>query len=169
MSDFDKIAYYDLRLEAQKKRLPVCVGRQEEISRLSRVLERTLQHHCIVVAESGSGKTAAILGWAAQAAAHPSFKQFKIILLDASTLQKISQLPAASLHLYQEAFGSLENCILILDSFGEMIYGNPSGLQNWNLLIKPLLFSRFDPGNSFDAASGIKVAGRKQKPLFEPL
>src|SRR5438105_405458 len=110
MSDFSKISYYDLKLEAIKNRLPVCIGRDDEIERVSRILSRRLQHHCIISAPSGSGKSAIVLGWARQAVKNKSFGKFNFALFDSSTLQKISQLPASSLNFYQEAFGSLENC-----------------------------------------------------------
>jgi ATP-dependent Clp protease ATP-binding subunit ClpC len=141
MSDFSKISYYDLKLEAKNGRLPEIIGYDKEIDRLSRTLSRSLQHNICLVAPSGSGKTALIFAWAKTAATSPMFKDKKVALLDASTLQKIGQLQQSSLSNYQEAFGSLNNCILVIDSFGEMIYQNPNALQNWNTLLKPLFFN----------------------------
>ncbi len=137
-SDFSKVGYYDLRLEAKSGRLPDAVGYQKEVDRLNRILSRSLQHNVCLSAPSGSGKTALIFAWAKTAAQSPLFAGKKIVLLNAATLQKISQLPPASLNSYQEAFGSLQNCVLIIDSFGEMIYQSISALQNWNTLLKPL-------------------------------
>jgi len=140
MNDFSKIAYSDLRLEARWGRLPKTVGFEKEISRMDRALSRQLQHNVALVAPSGCGKTALVYGWAKAAAAGKIFGKKKIVLLSAGTLQKIGQLPQNSLSAYQEAFLSLENCVLIIDSFGEMIYQSLGSLQNWNTLLKPLFF-----------------------------
>lgn len=140
MSDFSKIGYYDLKLEAANKRLPEILGWEKEVARLHRILSRRLQHNAVLSAPSGMGKTALIHAWAGQAAQGSLFSKTQIILLDAATLQKIGQLPQNSLNLYQQAFNSLTRCILVIDSFGEMIYQNPGALQNWNTLLKPLLF-----------------------------
>ena len=140
MSDFSKISYYDLKHEARNQRLPTVFGFEKEISRLTRVLSRGLQHNAIISAPSGTGKTALLMAWASQTAKDPAFMHKKIILLNAGSLQKIGQLPQSSLPSYQDAFYSLNNCILIIDSFGEMVYQSLTALQNWNTLIKPLFF-----------------------------
>ena len=140
MSELSKISYYDLRLEKQVHRLPRVVGFSNEISRLTRVLSRQLQHNAIICAPSGSGKTALLYGWAHSAANLPVFANKKIVLLYAPTLQKIGQLAQNSLNFYQDAFAGIHNSVLIIDSFGEMIYQNPTALQNWNMLLKPLFF-----------------------------
>jgi len=140
MSDFSKISYCDLKLEARAGRLPSTVGFEAETARLSRILSRQLQHNALISAPSGCGKTALIYAWAKTAVANPSFKGKKIALLNAGTLQKIGQLPQNALTAYQEAFAGISNCVLIIDSFGEMVYQSPAGLQNWNTIIKPLFF-----------------------------
>lgn len=140
MNDFSKISYFDLKLEAANERLPALVGCETELQRLTRIISRRLQHNVVLTAASGSGKTAVILGWAAKNAANPALANKKIVLLDASTLQKIGQLAQSSLTAYQEAFSSLSNTVLIIDSFGEMIYQSMQALQNWNTLLKPLFF-----------------------------
>lgn len=138
--DFSKIGYYDLKLEARNLRLPKVVGLQKETARLNRILARDLQHNAIVCAPSGCGKTALVGAWALQALENPLFGGKKIAMLDSGSLQKIGQLPQSSLAGYQEAFLSLSNCVLIIDSFGEMIYQSLGSLQNWNTLLKPLFF-----------------------------
>ncbi|MDE2312124.1 MAG: ATP-dependent Clp protease ATP-binding subunit [Patescibacteria group bacterium] len=140
MSAFEKIEYFDLRLEAAARRLPPALGMESAVSRLNRILSRQLQHNAIIAAPSGTGKTALIYGWAKAVATNQTFAGTKLALLDASSLQKIGQMPIASLTGYQEAFDSLSNCVLIIDSFGEMIYQSLPALQNWNTLLKPLFF-----------------------------
>jgi ATP-dependent Clp protease ATP-binding subunit ClpA len=142
MNDFAKISYYDLKLEAREQRLPKTAGFESEVSRLTRILSRTMQNNAIISAPSGCGKSALLFAWAENACKSPLFAGKKIALLNAATLQKIGQLPQSSLTGYQEAFASLENCVLIIDSFGEMIYQNPGALQSWNTLIKPLFFKQ---------------------------
>ena len=140
MNDFSKIAYYDLKLEALNGRLPEAVGFEKEIDRLSRIISRKLQHNAVLSAPSGCGKTALIYAWAKAAARNPGFANKKIALLDAGTLQKIGQLPQSSLANFMDAFQTLEKCVLIIDSFGEMVYQSLGALQNWNTLLKPLFF-----------------------------
>ncbi len=142
MSDFTKISYFDLKLESSQKRLPEVVGFEKEIDRVSRILSRQIQHSAIISAPSGSGKTALIYAWAKVAAGSEIFSDKRIALLDSSSLQKIGQIAQSSLSVYQDAFASLEDCVLILDSFGEMIYQSPAALQNWNTLLKPLFFRK---------------------------
>ncbi|HYV33923.1 MAG TPA: AAA family ATPase [Candidatus Limnocylindria bacterium] len=140
MSDFSKISYYDLKLEALNKRLPAVVGFEAEVDRLNRIITRKLQHNAVISAPSGCGKTALIYAWAKNAAKNPGLAHKKIALLNAGTLQKIGQLPQSSLMPFMDAFQSLENCVLIIDSFGEMVYQSLAALQNWNTLLKPLFF-----------------------------
>ncbi len=140
MNDFAKISYFDLKLEARSGRLPQAVGLERETARLNRILSRRLQHNANLTAPIGCGKTALIFGWAQRYAPQPLWRNKKIVLLDSANLQKIGQLPAGALASYQEAFASLENSIVVLDSFGEMIYQSPAALQNWNTLLKPLFF-----------------------------
>ena len=142
MSDFAKIGYYDLKLEAREHKLPKTAGFESEILRLMRILSRTMQNNAIISAPSGCGKSALLSAWAESAYKSPLFVAKKIALLNAATIQKIGQLPQNSLTGYQEAFASLENCVLIIDSFGEMVYQNPGALQNWNTLVKPLFFKQ---------------------------
>jgi ATP-dependent Clp protease ATP-binding subunit ClpA len=138
MNDFTKISYFDLKLEAQAKRLPAVFGFEKEVARLNRVISRTIQNNTVITAPSGCGKTALVMAWAAQAKSNSAFFSKKIVMLNASTLQKIGQLQQSSLTNYQEAFASMENCVLVVDSFGEMIYQSMGALQNWNTLLKPL-------------------------------
>ena len=140
MTDFTKIGYYDLRLEATSGRLPKVLGLDNEVDRLSRILTRDLQHNAVIVAPSGAGKTALVLAWAKTAASAEIFRNKKLVLLDAGTLQKIGQLPQNSLSGYMDVFLSLEKCVVVIDSFGEMIYQSLPALQNWNTLLKPLFF-----------------------------
>jgi ATP-dependent Clp protease ATP-binding subunit ClpA len=138
MNDFTKISYYDLKLEARDNRLPEVFGFEKEIARLNRVVTRSIQHNAVITAPSGCGKSALIMAWAKSNQSSPAFLNKKIVLLNSSTLQKIGQLNQNSLSNYQDALFSINNCILIIDSFGEMIYQSITALQNWNTLLKPL-------------------------------
>ncbi|MEK7618478.1 MAG: AAA family ATPase [Patescibacteria group bacterium] len=136
--DSSKIQYYDLRLEANKNRLTACVGRKNETERLTRILLRRTQHHIILNAPSGVGKTALIYGWAQSAAQKDALSNFNLVMFDSASLQKIGSLPPQSLPAASEHFYGIENCVIIIDSFGEMVYQSPQALQNWNTIIKPL-------------------------------
>ncbi len=140
MNDFSKISYFDLKLEELCGRIPEAFGFEKEIERINRILARQLQHNLCLSAPSGMGKTALIYAWAKKASKNPIFSKKKIVMLNSSTLQKIGQLAQSSLTPYQDSFSSIEDCVLIIDSFGEMIYQSLSSLQSWNTILKPLFF-----------------------------
>ncbi len=140
MTEFSKIGYFDLRLESKNNRLPKVFGFAKESDRLSRILLRSLQHNAILSAPSGLGKTSLVFSWAQNAASSHLFESKKLVMFDSGTLQKLGQLSTASLTLYQEAFNSIKDAVVVVDSFGEMIFQSPVALQNWNTVLKPLFF-----------------------------
>src|SRR4051812_4709371 len=116
MSDFSKINYYDLKLEAQNGRLTQLIGRSEEAERLTRVISRDLHNNCLIVGESGSGKTALIHGWSKYILSREGHSELHVVQLDVESFGNI-QSPVFS-GKYQDALAGLPPCMLILDDFG---------------------------------------------------
>ncbi len=138
-TEFEKFTYYDLRLEAESGRLPKITGREEEVSRLLRVISSTLGKHVILVAESGVGKSSVIFGLAERISRTGWKVGLPVVMLEPNFASRIGLVREAGLGPYQRAFESLTRGVVILDGFGEWVYEQPNSLANWNSLIKPLL------------------------------
>src|SRR5437868_1082595 len=128
MSDFTKIAYYDLRWEGLKGRLKApLVGRTEELARMSRVVKRSLNNNCLVVGPSGIGKTALIHGWAKNMLSHAGENGGRpIIQLDAESFQGLHSSASVPLQKYKEALETLPSSVIFIDGFGQLIYNKPA-------------------------------------------
>jgi ATP-dependent Clp protease ATP-binding subunit ClpA len=138
MSDYSKIEYFDLSWESKHGRLPVLIGRTEECDRLSRIVSRSLEHHAIITAPSGTGKSAFILGWANfhnKKAGHTE----PIVKLEISSLLGIQPKSPVAQNFYQEAFRKLEHTIVIIDDFAQLYNNQPSTFQHIAAIIKPLV------------------------------
>ena len=137
MSDFVKISYYDLKLEALNDRLEDVVGRKEESLRMARILNRHMHNNCLVVGLSGVGKTAFIRGFAKQLAQKKDSK-VSLVELEAEDFFVLGS-TGANFSRFEEALSSLSNCVLFIDNFGSLVYNKPNAEQNIFRLFKPLL------------------------------
>jgi ATP-dependent Clp protease ATP-binding subunit ClpC len=138
MSDFSKINYYDLKLEAQSGRLQELIGRQEEAERLSRVISKDLHNNCLVVGDSGSGKTALLRGWSRGLLEQPAYHDINIVQLDAESFAGL-QSPVGHSTKYHDALANLPPCALIIDDFGRLVFNKPQAAQAMFRLLKPCL------------------------------
>lgn len=139
MVEFSKISYYDLKFEFISKRLFPCIGRSEEISRISRIVSKQTQNNILIVGSRGIGKTSLIEGFTANSCENDLFLNTPIIALESSSIEKALSLPSSSLTKYHEALTSIPSCILILDNFGLLLNSHPTFIQNVELLLHPLL------------------------------
>jgi len=137
MADFGKIAYYDLKLEFLKGRLPKAVGRDEEISRISRIINRRKNNNCLISGPSGLGKSRLVYGWAQKVIADDTAK-LPIILAEAESFNVFSQSGSVPLSKYEDALNTLPECVLILDNFGRLVYNKPAALNYVIQLLRPL-------------------------------
>lgn len=135
----DKLSYYDLKLEASTKRLLTCVGRSEEILRLTRIVSKQVQNNALVVGPGGIGKTTFLHGWASASVNNKAVASLAIVSIESTSLERALSLPPAGLIRYQEALSSLPPSVVVLDSFGLLLSTHPSAIQNLQLLLKPLL------------------------------
>jgi ATP-dependent Clp protease ATP-binding subunit ClpA len=139
MSDFQRIEYYDLKCELTAGRLPFCIGRSMEISRLMRILSRSMAHHAVIIGSSGVGKTSFLHGFVREAANNKNFAKTNIAMVNTTSLQRISSLASTNLTRYQEAFSHIKNSIVIFDDFGTLASLQPGAIQNWLIILQPLL------------------------------
>ncbi len=138
MVDFNKISYYDLKLEAMKGRLAAVVGRRDEFSRISRVIARHIHNNCILVGNSGVGKTALIHGWAQSTLLDENRSMLPIVQLEAESFASFGSAGTIPLQRYKEAFESLPPCVLVIDDFGGIVYNKPSAVHTMLQLLRPV-------------------------------
>lgn len=134
-----KIAYYDLRWEALKGRLGNLVGRSEELSRVSRVVQRAVRNNCLIVGPSGIGKTAFVHGWAKLPLESAEGKLLPVVEFDAESFQALNAATAVPLQQFKDALSSLPPCALFIDNFGQLVFNKPTVLYYMLQLLKPLL------------------------------
>lgn len=137
MSQFPKLKYYDLSLEAQKGRIVPLIGRVDEVERITRVLQRRLHSNCLIVGPSGSGKTSLVHGWAA--AAHEGLGR-PIVQIEAASFHVLgSHNPMLS--RFQEALESMPPCVLVIDNWGALVCNQPDIVNYFLQLLPPLVAS----------------------------
>ncbi len=121
--------YYDLKIEAKRKSISNAVARDTELRRIARTLKRQYNNNCLVVGESGTGKTAVLEAFAYQAAQGtlPGFDNEGLIKLDTNNLKK-TILGANNTEVAAHLVGSFrslpENTVVIIDDFENIIPEN---------------------------------------------
>src|SRR3989344_2296824 len=91
MSAFKKITYYNLREEALAARLPLIVGRENEMDRLDRVVGRRMNNNVLLVGPGGIGKTTLIYGWVRQRSKMVRYQSYAFLQLDAEHLGALEE------------------------------------------------------------------------------
>jgi ATP-dependent Clp protease ATP-binding subunit ClpC len=132
MKEFNKITYFDLKLEALKNRLPNLVGRTEEMRRLTRLVGRRIDNNSLIVGAGGIGKTTLVQAWVKKLHKAPSHSHIKFIQLRDENFYNITP-------KHSDAINYLPKCVLFIDDFGAIVYNKPTNFQNLKLLISPLL------------------------------
>ena len=139
MNDYYKILYTDIRHELANNRLPVCIGRMEEIYRTIRVISRLQSSNAIIVGNAGVGKTTLLYGFAATLAQNSHFKNDTIVAVNPLSLLRIGAAHISVLGKYQEAFAHIKNTVVILDEFGSAITSQPGAIQAITSVFQPIL------------------------------
>lgn len=136
MNNFTRINYIDLGWELLNNRVPPVLGRSEEVQRISRVRTRKLFNNCILVGQSGIGKTSTIYAWA-KSLPKESLHNNPIVMLDAESLHQAAT--TGGFPALTDALSTLPACTIIIDDFGRLVFNKPALLQNLMRLLKPLL------------------------------
>ncbi len=137
MSEFSRIQYYDLRLEALEKRLDLIIGRTEEIDRLTRVINRKIHNNCLIVGNAGSGKTRLARGFIRQLLLDSEYNNRAFIELAAESFDALNSGNLVPIGKYKEAFESLPKSVVLIDNFGRLVFNKPSLLNYMISLCRP--------------------------------
>ena len=129
MKTFKRTEYHDLREEIALGKLPKFVGRTEEMDRLTRIANRSINNNVIIVGLSGTGKTSLIYGWVEKMIKQDRYKQLGFVQLGNEHLFRFDSGSEEGIY-FKNVMNELPSCVLFIDNFGRTVYGNPSLLQN---------------------------------------
>ena len=124
--------YYDLKTEAKRKSIGNVVARDTELRRIARTLKRQYNNNCLVVGESGTGKTALLEAFAYQAAGGssdaqaslPGFEDANLIKLDTNNLKKLlagTTNHEVAAHIIGSFKSLPQNTVVVIDDFENIV------------------------------------------------
>lgn len=138
MKTFKKTEYYDLREAIVSNEFPNVIGRTEEIDRLTRIVNRSINNNVILVSPSGTGKTTLVYGWIKHMVKQGSYNSMNFIQLDTEHLFNFQNNTEGGIY-FKNAMSGLPACVLFVDDFGRSVYGNLDLLQNTIRLYQEIL------------------------------
>src|SRR3989338_2375690 len=129
MKTFKRTEYHDLREEIALGKLPKFVGRIDEMDRLTRIANRSINNNVIMVGLSGTGKTSLVYGWVEKMIKQDRYKHLGFVQLGNEHLFRFDSGSEEGIY-FKNVMNELPSCVLFIDNFGRSVYGNPSLLQN---------------------------------------
>jgi len=129
MKTFKRTEYHDLREEIALGKLSKFVGRIDEMDRLTRIANRSINNNVIIVGLSGTGKTSLVYGWVEKMIKQDKYKQLGFVQLCNEHLFRFDSGSEEGIY-FKNVMNELPSCVLFIDNFGRSVYGNPSLLQN---------------------------------------
>lgn len=138
MTDTKKVEYYDLRAEALSRKLPIHIGRSEELERLNRVIDRRINNNVLIVGPDGTGKTTLVYSWIRHLSTHEKYASYALLQFDIEHVYTLED-DYSSGERYAEALSSLPSCVVFIDDFGRQVYRNANLIQRISRLYKQTL------------------------------
>ncbi|GAC1574288.1 MAG: hypothetical protein NVS3B9_5880 [Candidatus Doudnabacteria bacterium] len=138
--------YYDLKIESKRKAIGNVVARETELKRIARTLKRQYNNNCLILGDSGTGKSALLEAFAYQVSLNqiPGFEKVLLAKLDTNSLKKtVGQLtnPETAPYLIG-AFRNLPaDTIVFIDDLENIIVENK--FSEYNQIFEPF-FDRSD-------------------------
>ena len=129
MKTFKRTEYHDLREEIALSKFPKLVGRKEEMDRLTRIANRSINNNVIIVGLSGTGKTSLVYGWVESMVKQDRYQHLGFIQLDNEHLFRFDSGNEEGIY-FKNVMNELPACVLFIDNLGRTVYGNSSILQN---------------------------------------
>jgi len=129
MKNFKKTEYHDLREENALDKFPKIIGRTEEMDRLTRIVNRSINNNVIIVSLSGTGKTSLVYGWVKNMIKQDRYKNLGFIQLGNEHLFNFDSSSEEGIY-FKNVMGELPSCVLFIDNLGRTVYGNSNLVQN---------------------------------------
>src|SRR3989344_6954233 len=129
MKAFKRTEYHDLREEIALGKLPKFVGRIDEMDRLTRIANRSINNNVIVVGLSGTGKTSLVYGWVEKMIKQDRYKHLGFVQLGNEHLFRFDSGSEEGIY-FKNVMNELPSCVLFIDNFGRTVYGNSGLLSN---------------------------------------
>jgi len=129
MKTFKRTEYHDLREEIALGKLSKFMGRIDEMDRLTRIANRSINNNVILVGLSGTGKTSLVYGWIEKMIKQDRYKHLGFVQLGNEHLFRFDGDSEEGIY-FKNVMNELPSCVLFIDNFGRSVYGNPSLLQN---------------------------------------
>jgi ATP-dependent Clp protease ATP-binding subunit ClpA len=138
MKNLKKIKYNDLKEEALFGKFPKIIGRAEEIERITRIINRSVNNNIIIVGPSGIGKTTLIYGWINNILKKERYKSMDFLQFETDHLFNFESNSEEG-EYFKNITSQVSDCIIFIDNFGRNIYNNTSLLQNTSNLYSEIL------------------------------
>ncbi len=129
MKNFKRTEYHDLREEIALGKFPKVIGRNEEMDRLTRIVNRSINNNVIIVSQSGTGKTSLVYGWVKNIIKQNTHKDLGFIQLDNEHLFNFDSNSEEGIY-FKNVMSELPSCVLFIDNLGRTVYGNSNLVQN---------------------------------------
>src|SRR3990167_8638751 len=121
MKTFKRTEYHDLREEIALGKLPKFVGRIDEMDRLTRIANRSINNNVIIVGLSGTGKTSLVYGWVEKMVKQDRYKHLGFIQLGNEHLFRFDSGSEEGIY-FKNVMHELPSCVLFIYNFIEREY-----------------------------------------------
>jgi ATP-dependent Clp protease ATP-binding subunit ClpA len=129
MKNLKKIKYNDLKEEALLDKFPKVIGRVDEMERITRIINRSVNNNIIIVGPSGIGKTTLVYGWIKNILKKERYKSMDFLQFETDHLFNFESNSEEG-EYFKNITSQVLDCVIFIDNFGRNIYNNASLLQN---------------------------------------
>src|SRR3989338_6928305 len=128
-ASFKKIKYNDLGEEASIGNLQKIVGRENELDRMSRIINRSISNNIMLVGGSGSGKSSTVYGWIRKIHKEEPHASLNFMQFELEHMYDLENSAEESVN-FKEIMRTLPPSVIFIDNFGRGIHNNRTLLQS---------------------------------------